>query len=92
MFVQEENALILKKGNETLKIEPWGKDALRVRSTLEPHFTGSVWGLTEEPKACKAKIKITSDGAEITNGKMTARLNNNGVLAFYKGNECILHE
>ena len=92
MFVQEENALILKKGNETLKIEPWGKDALRVRSTLEPHFTGSVWGLTEEPKACKAKIKITSDGAEITNGKMTARLNNNGVLAFYKGSECILHE
>ncbi|MCF0125334.1 MAG: family 31 glucosidase, partial [Treponema sp.] len=92
MFVQEENALILKKGNETVRIEPWGKDALRVRSTLEPHFTGNVWGLTEEVKPCKAKIKITREGAEITNGKMTARFNGNGVLSFWKGNTRILHE
>ena len=35
MFLEAKNALVFKKANETLMIEPWGKDSFRVRSTLE---------------------------------------------------------
>ena len=38
MFLEAKNALVFKKANETLMIEPWGKDSLRVRSTLESAF------------------------------------------------------
>ena len=47
MLKAEKNALIFKKGNETLRIEPWGKDSLRVRSTLNPKFLYRDNGLTE---------------------------------------------
>lgn len=48
MFAKAKNALVFKKGNETLLIEPWGKNSLRVRSTLESVFTDKDWGLTEK--------------------------------------------
>lgn len=92
-FKKTVNALIWKKGNETLKIETWGKDSFRVRSTLDPEFSKNVWGLTEAPGKSLAKIKIEKDGnASITNGKITAKVNPNGVITFLKGKEVILHE
>ena len=48
MFYEAKNALVFKKGNETLMIEPWGKDALRVRSTLEAAFIDRDVALTEK--------------------------------------------
>ena len=47
MLKAEKNAIIFKKGNETLRIEPWGKDSLRIRSTLNPKFLDRNNGLTE---------------------------------------------
>ena len=44
MLLKSKNALVLKKGNETLMIEAWGKDSLRVRSTLSPVFIDRDWG------------------------------------------------
>ncbi len=93
-FKKTVNALVWTKGNETLKIETWGKDSFRVRSTLESEFTKNVWGLTEPLKAKGiAKIKIEKDGtASITNGKITATVNNNGVITYFKGKDEILKE
>ena len=93
-FKKTVNALVWTKGNETLKIETWGKDSFRVRSTLESEFTKNVWGLTEPLKAKGiAKIKIEKDGtASITNGKLTATVNNNGVITYFKGKDEILKE
>ncbi|MCQ2578789.1 MAG: family 31 glucosidase [Treponema sp.] len=92
MILQEGNALILKKGSETLRIEAWGKDAIRVRSTLEPAFTGNVWGLTEKPAEAKAKIHITPAEGFIENGKIKACISGNGVVSIFKDGERILHE
>lgn len=92
MFVKKSNALVFKKGNETLQIEPWGKDSLRVRSTLETKFTGNVWGLTEDVKKIAPKISVSQHEASITNGKLTAKLNGNGVITFLKDGKQILHE
>ena len=92
MFLEAKNALILKKGNETLMIEPWGNNSLRVRSTLDPVFLDRDWGLTEKAEKKSAKIVVDNDGAQITNGILTAKMNNNGVLSFYKNDKMILHE
>ena len=70
MFLEAKNALVFKKGNETLMIEPWGEDSLRVRSTLEPVFIDRDWALTEKINHGNAKISLTPQGAEITNGKI----------------------
>lgn len=92
MLLNSNNSLILKKGNETLKIEAWGKDSIRVRSTLEINFSDNVWGLTEKVPAVAAKVTITPEGGEIVNGRVSAKLNNNGVLTILRDGKVILHE
>ena len=92
MFLEAKNALVFKKGNETMMIEPWGKDSFRVRSTLEPAFLDRDWALTEKINYGNAKISKTDSGAEITNGKLTAKVNHGGVITFLKDGKQILHE
>ena len=95
-FTKTADALIFKKGNETVRIESWGKNALRVRSSLERDFTGNDWGLTEAlDSAQKGKAVISIDekeGASITNGKICAKVNPNGIIGFYKDGALVRHE
>ena len=58
MFIAENNALIFKKGNETLRIEPWGKDSLRVRASLNPKFLDDDKGLSEPVNHGTATIQL----------------------------------
>ena len=92
MLLKSKNALVLKKGNETLMIEAWGKDSLRVRSTLSPVFIDRDWGLTEKINHGIAKITMKTDGAVIENGKISAKISNNGVISFFKDGKRVLHE
>lgn len=92
MLAVAKNALVLKKGNETLMIEPWGRDSLRIRSTLEPNFIDRDWALTEKINHGNAKINVDNNGGEIVNGKISAKINTNGVITFYKDGKQILHE
>lgn len=92
MFLEAKNALVFKKGNETLMIEPWGANSLRVRSTLESVFADNDRALTEKINHGTAKISVTESGATVTNGKIEARVNPNGVLSFFKDGNEILHE
>jgi alpha-D-xyloside xylohydrolase len=92
MFIQEKNCLIFKKANETLKIEAWGKDSFRVRSTTEKDFSGNTWGLTEKINSINPIIKIDKDESFIENGKISARISNSGVLTFFNDKKEVLHE
>ena len=102
---QEKNALIIRRGGETLRIEAWGKDSLRVRATMFPQLTGADWALTEIPAASQAKTEVYSetlrkgDGsywespmASIENGRLKATVNRSGVIAFFKDGKSILKE
>ena len=84
MFLEAKNALVFKKGNETLLIEPWGKDSLRIRSTMERELVDRPWALTEKVKSEKAKIKIENGNGSISNGKIEARVNGNGIITLLK--------
>ena len=87
MRFQTENGVLIAQANgETLRIEPWGKDSLRVRATMLPGFFGKDWALTEVPEKTEAKAEqfevdhLEIDGsmgkrtsASITNGKIRGR-------------------
>ena len=89
-FIQNESKLIAKNGNETLLIEPWGKDSLRVRATQNPDFSGELHALSEVGGT--ADIKIGDSIATITNGDISAEVNFAGVLSFFHKGKLILRE
>ena len=92
-FEQVGGALIGRGNGELLRIEPWGRDSLRVRSTMQPQFTGSVWALTEPVPATASQVSTdTSEGAVIINGRIRATVNDAGVISFFRDGKRILRE
>ena len=101
-FQADGNALIARRGGETLKIEGWGRDSLRVRAVMYDGWTGNDWALTETPEETRCEIRIgtennpNGDGtvpcAEIENGRIRATVNFAGVISFYRDGELILRE
>ncbi|SCX88172.1 alpha-D-xyloside xylohydrolase [Lachnospiraceae bacterium XBB2008] len=104
-FTKENGILIAQNNGETLRIEAWGKDSLRVRSTMFSEFKNLEWALTEKPDVTDASVEISEedhwvgDGtidkrqiASITNGRMKAVVNFAGIISFYRDGELILRE
>ena len=91
-FFEKDNALIGRNANETLRIEPWGKNALRVRSTVLPEFSGSDKALTESVDKGTAQIKTDAVLSSITNGRIRAEVNESAIIAFFKDDERVLYE
>lgn len=89
---QEKNKLIYVNNGETVCVEPWGENSLRVRATKTSMISQNEWALLE-PKECKVEITIEGNEATITNGKITAKINQFGWLSYYnqKG-ETLLEE
>ena len=101
MFFSEENGVLTARSQyETLRIEAWGKDALRVRATQYSGFSGRDWALSESPDGGpgKAKVEILEGQkiemgdvsfvirqAVVTNGRISVRVNPGGVLFFLPG-------
>ncbi len=94
IFTNENGALVAKRQGETLRIEGWGKDSLRVRSTMYPEFTGNNWALEEKESKTEIDIQSREDGpfAVITNGRIKATVNFAGVISFYRDEELFLRE
>lgn len=104
-FEKDNGALVFYHQGETVRIEPWGKDSFRVRSTMLSKFTGNDWALTENLEKCEAEISVTEedhwvgDGtidkketASIQNGRIKAVVNFAGIISFYKDEKLILRE
>lgn len=83
MFREENKTLVWEKNHETVLIQPWGKDSLRVRSTMSSGIVDTPGALlslaTLEPR-----IEIHNDGALIQNGKIKAEISKDGQISFLK--------
>lgn len=93
-FEKRDNVLIARRRNETLLIEAWGTDSLRVRATEYMEFTGRSWALSEAVDA-NPSVAVSIDGqdsATITNGRLSARVSSSGMLTFYRDGELLLKE
>ncbi len=104
-FLEQNGALVCRRQGETIRIEAWGRDSLRVRATMYPALTGENWALTETPQESTAEIRMleeslrTGDGtmqayplASITNGRLKATVNHGGVITFWRDDRKILRE
>ena len=104
-FIKDGSALVCFHQGEQLRIEPWGKDSLRVRATMQGKFSGNDWALTEPVEPAPTQIVIeevdhwVGDGtldkrpaASIINGRIRATVNHAGVISFYKDDQLILRE
>ena len=94
MLRRENNALVREYASETLVIEPWGKDSLRVRSTMRPFLDEQDWALLPAESSEEPKISIGADGGgSITHGRITARIDPRGHVGFFnKNGELLLEE
>ena len=91
-FRKDGNALVFCRGQETLRIEPHGKNALRVRATKNPSFSGLEKALTEKVSAEGIPEIVSSDEGSVTNGRIKAVVNGAGVVSFYRDDALILRE
>jgi alpha-D-xyloside xylohydrolase len=73
-FRESGCALEWRARTETLRLEPWGRDAIRVRATLGPIQDGLPGALLEPPEPDGAFVKIENGTALLTNGAITAEL------------------
>ena len=105
IFQKDGNALIARRNGETLRIEGWGKDALRVRAVRYDAWSGENRALTETPDPADCDIRIGEEKhisgdtagsilpcAEIRNGRIRATVNFAGVISFYRDETLILRE
>lgn len=61
MFYEQDNKLYYTFNNETVCVEAWGKDALRVRATYNGALNDNDWALTESPACNEPAIDIYYD-------------------------------
>ncbi|HJP32509.1 MAG: glycoside hydrolase family 31 protein [Candidatus Latescibacteria bacterium] len=82
-----DNKLVYKTSDETLVVEPWGRDGLRVRVTPLCETIDRPWALTE-PVDAQAHIETSDSEATIRNGKISARIRDiytqKGHLEFFR--------
>ena len=81
------NRLVYKSENESLTIDAWGRDGLRVRATAHRETFDKPWALID-PVDAGARIEISDDEAFIRNGKISACMRDivtqKGFLEFIK--------
>lgn len=88
---EEQNRIIREYDGEKLWIEAWGKNGIRVRgSVINSVDTTKDWALL--PQHTTASICIQGKAAELKNGKLTAKLEENGKISFYRTDGKLLLE
>lgn len=82
MFKREVNRLVWEYDGERVWIEPWGTNSLRFRATKgHGGLCTPDWALLPQ-KEIDVPINIADDGASISNGKLTCRMNHRGAVQF----------
>lgn len=91
-FHIEKDCLVRDYNCEKLWIQPWGKNSLRVCSSMEGEIAASKdWALLPQEN-CNPKIRIDDNEAKIENGKICAVIDEGGKITFYNQKGDILLE
>lgn len=104
-FFEDHGALLFFHNGEKGRIEAWGRDSLRVRTTMSRELPDEDWALTEAVGEHSCEIKIekedhwVGDGsidqkevASITNGRIKIVVNFVGIFSLYKDDQLFLRE
>ena len=84
-FREQGGGLEWSGRQETLRVEPWGPDAVRVRARLGgPILRGLPGALLDEPPATESTVKIGDDEGQLTVGALTVEVNAEGLVRFLR--------
>ncbi len=84
VFRQQEDILIYEQNYETIWIQPWGQDSLRVRAAVGPAILDLPGALLPAPRIAP-EIQVEEEKAVLRNGRLRAEISKQGRLCFYKG-------
>ena len=82
MLTSEGNRIVFQYDSESLWIEPWGDNALRVRSTCDATMPLENWAL-KDPPTSKILVLIGEEEARITNGDINAVITSGGKITIF---------
>lgn len=91
VFTQRDDGLEARYGGERIWVQPFGKDCLRVRATLNGEFADYNWALLPQPPVT-VDIAISQDHARITNGHIAAFIDADGNIHFLTSDGKVLLE
>lgn len=81
MLTKENNRLIRRYDKEIIWIEPWGENAFRVRVTQNREMDCNDWALLPQTES-KAEVELSEKSASIRNGKLLAKIGEDGQISF----------
>jgi len=89
IFNRDGHRLIWRRKEQTLWVEPWGPDCIRVRATVLPEMPERDWSLLPPAKVAQVSRLSVSNGqdarATVINGKLTAIVDaDTGRIRFFK--------
>jgi alpha-D-xyloside xylohydrolase len=90
-FRIDKNRLVWEYNHETLWLEPWGMNSLRIRSTVTDKMDENDWALLS-PETRSAVITEEEHSAKIVNGKISAVVTADGKITFYNQAGTVLLE
>ena len=85
VFSQDDGVLRWRGGQETVLVEPWGANSLRVRGTMGGEIRDDLPGALLTRGPARASVVRHEGGARLTNGAITAELSDDGRLRFLGG-------
>ncbi len=95
MFTEDGQRLVYAYDAEQLWIEPWGPNAIRVRSTKQAEMPSEDWALQMKvERQSSVQIAVKEKEASITNGSIKATISAAGKLVVYNSvtNKVLLEE
>ncbi|GCF08917.1 glycoside hydrolase family 31 protein [Dictyobacter arantiisoli] len=81
-FRQYNTTLIWERQHETVAIEPWGRDSLRVRASVNGDIHDPVVNVLLPAEATEVQITLGEDEATLVNGNITAQVSAVGGIRF----------
>ncbi len=91
MFYEREGRLFFSRRGETVCIYAQGRDALRVRATMNASFEAEDWALAGVPQTA-AQITISKEAATIRSGAIELTVSRFGQMRFYNNGRLVLEE
>ncbi len=91
MLKQIDNRIIFHYDAEELWIEPWGRDAVRIRATKNANMPEDNWALLS-PEDAACEVDISKTGAMLKNGKVKVYITHGGKIMIYNQKEELLLE
>jgi alpha-D-xyloside xylohydrolase len=83
-FSQQGKSISWSQNNETLRVEPWGRNSFRVRATVNREIRDDLFSVLLPPVETEAHTVIAEDGATIRNGSLTVHIAPSGLIRFVK--------